>query len=81
MLKNNVVVAISESQEAVFCDVLLPLSSVVASGNMHLVQVPVHIWSFCANNYKPQMRSCWSAAAEKTSVFSWFKAKCRTLCE
>lgn len=81
LVKNSVVVAISESSKTASCGVGLPLRSVVASGYKHLVQVLVHIWCVCADNYKPQIRSCWSAAAEKSSVLSWFKAKCKTRCE
>lgn len=81
IVKNNVVLAINGSWVTVGCSVVLPLVSAVASGNLHLLQVLVHVRSVWSDNYKPQTRSCWSAAAEKISVFSWFKAKCRTRCE
>lgn len=73
--------------------VVLKLGSVVSSQNgsgnkpsLHLQQrimrTQVDSDSFLANvvrvNYKSQMRNCWSAPAEYISVFSRFKAKCRT---
>lgn len=78
---NSVCRGQSESKKTAICRVDLSLRSVVASGNKRLVQVLVHIRSVCAGNYKPQTRSCWSAAAEKSSVLSCFRAKCKTRCE
>lgn len=81
LVKDYVVLAVSGSQVTGGCSVVLPLVPAVASGNVHLLRGLVHVRSVWPDRYKPQVRSCWSAAAEKISVFSWFKAKCRTRCE